>query len=111
MNHSAACCAWTIPESEVVPARIKTPTTERVIASSYEIICAAERIEPKRGNFEFEAQPASVIPYTLIEVSAKMNKIPALTSPTDHRIPEVSLNGIIANTPIAVTSEMNGANL
>ncbi len=74
-------CACTIPASDVVPARISTPTTDIVIASSYEIICAVERTLPRSGYFEPDDQPASEIPYTPIDVSAKMKRIPALTFP------------------------------
>jgi hypothetical protein len=37
--------------------------------------------------------------------------MPALTSPTLYAPPESPVNGMIAYVPIAVISEMNGANL
>src|SRR5579875_1600074 len=61
MNHEVAW-ACTIPTSDVDPARISTPTTDIVIASSYETICAVERTEPSSGYLELEAQPAREMP-------------------------------------------------
>ncbi len=37
------------------PTSMKTGTTERPIAISYEIICALERMPPRNGYFELLA--------------------------------------------------------
>ncbi len=42
------------------------------MAISYDTICAAERIAPRKAYFEFEAQPAMITPYTPTEVSANI---------------------------------------
>src|ERR1700716_4450197 len=108
-NHSRYC-ALTMSLSAVEPARISTPITDIDIDSSYEIICAVDRTEPSSGNFEPDDQPASEMPYTPIDVIEKISRIPAFTLPTPHSVPSKSAeNGMIANVPIAHTSEMNGA--
>src|SRR5579884_4136572 len=97
MNHRRYW-APTMSPSAVEPARMSTPITDIDIDSSYEIICAVERTDPSSGNFEPDAQPASEMPYTPIDVRAKMNKIPALTSPTLHGpVPLEPEKGMIAN--------------
>src|ERR1700676_5228674 len=109
MTNHMRYCALTMSPSAVEPARISTPITDIDIESSYEIICAVERTEPSNGNFEPEAQPANEIPYTPIEVSAKMNRMPAFTFPTDQSVPSaLAEKGMIAKVPIAQISEMNG---
>src|SRR5688572_22993345 len=64
--------AWaaTICDVDMVPAVMKTATMDRPIATSYEIICAAERRPPSSGYVEPDAQPASTTPYTAIEEQA-----------------------------------------
>ena len=56
---SPAPCASTMSTSEIEPAVITTPSRERPIATSYEINCAAERIEPRNEYLEPDAQPPS----------------------------------------------------
>ncbi len=56
-------------------ARI-TPAAAVVIASSYEMICALERIPPISENLLFEAQPARTMAYTESDVMAKMYRTP-----------------------------------
>src|SRR5262249_691267 len=53
--------AATICTIESEPASSSTPIVESPIASSYEIICAAERRPPSSAYLLFEDQPASVI--------------------------------------------------
>jgi hypothetical protein len=43
--------------------------------TSYEIICAAERKDPRNAYFELLAHPAIIIPYTFKDEIAKMNNI------------------------------------
>ena len=53
------------------PAHITTVTMTKPIDTSYDTICAAERSAPKSGYFEFDAQPAMIMPYTPSEETAK----------------------------------------
>src|SRR5205814_2179889 len=63
--HVLPCaCASTICEVDIEPAVMNTATMDRPIATSYEIICAAERRLPSSGYVEPDAQPASTTPYT-----------------------------------------------
>jgi hypothetical protein len=47
------------------------------MAISYETICAAERIAPRKAYLELDAQPAMTTPYTPIDVMAMMYSRPA----------------------------------
>merc|ERR1712025_1240066 len=60
------------------PAQIKTVIKTNPMLISYEIICAAERIEPKKAYLELLDQPAIIILYTPKEDTAKKYKIPKL---------------------------------
>jgi hypothetical protein len=42
------------------------------MAISYDTICAAERIAPRKAYLELDAQPERMMPYTPIEVIARM---------------------------------------
>jgi hypothetical protein len=50
------------------------------IDTSYETICAALRIAPKKAYFELLAQPERITPYTANPEIAKINKRLKLTS-------------------------------
>jgi hypothetical protein len=41
---------------------ISTPTSAKPMAISYDTICAAERIAPRKAYLELEAQPAMMTP-------------------------------------------------
>ena len=56
------CCWPTIADVDIDPAARKTPTNDRLIATSYEIIWAVERRPPSSGYVEPLDQPASTIP-------------------------------------------------
>src|SRR5262245_35914564 len=71
-------CASTISDRLRLPETISTTTSAKPIASSYDTICAAERIAPMNAYFEFDAQPAMITPYTPNDVSAMMYSSPAL---------------------------------
>ncbi len=73
----------------------KIGMTERPIATSYEIICALERMPPRNGYFEFEAQPASTMPYTLSDASAKTSSTPIPTSAMTPETSSCSPNGSV----------------
>ena len=55
-------CALTISVSDSEPAIMITPASDRPCATSYEISCAAPRIEPRNEYFEPDAQPPSISP-------------------------------------------------
>src|SRR4249919_101854 len=65
-NHSnrppLPACAITMSVRLRLPAAISTPTRAKPIAISYDTICAAARIAPSSAYFEFDAQPAMMIP-------------------------------------------------
>src|SRR3979490_527933 len=71
MPHGPACaCAILVRLSE--PAHRSTEMNTNPIETSYETICAAERSAARNGYFEFDAQPAMMMPYTPSEEIAKM---------------------------------------
>jgi hypothetical protein len=45
------------------------------IDTSYDIICADERIAPKKAYFELLDQPDKITPYTANDETANINKI------------------------------------
>ena len=47
--YQRCCCPDTMPDVDIVPAKMNTPTNDRLIATSYEIICALERSPPRSG--------------------------------------------------------------
>src|SRR3954468_6313617 len=55
-------CASTMSERFRLPDTMSTTTSAKPIASSYDTICAAERIAPRKAYFEFDAQPATMTP-------------------------------------------------
>src|SRR4051794_17023151 len=55
-------CHWTMSTSDSDPVIMITPASDRPCATSLEISCAAERIEPRNEYFEPEAQPPSIRP-------------------------------------------------
>src|SRR3982750_4086925 len=111
---SLPACAATICEVDIVPAVMKTATMLRPIATSYEIICAAERRPPSSGYVEPDAQPASTTPYTAIDEQASSTSTDTGTSVSCSagRCPNMFTtppNGITANAVNAVVAEMTGA--
>ena len=59
---SSASCAATMSTSESEPAMRITPSTESASDTSYETSCAQVRIDPRRENFESDAQPPTMKP-------------------------------------------------
>src|SRR5215218_2754034 len=57
-NHMSSCDS-TMLTNESEPAVITTPSSESPSDTSYEISCAAERIEPRNEYFEPDDQPPS----------------------------------------------------
>src|SRR5437867_10936469 len=70
-----ACCS-TMRFSETLPARSNTGIVDMPIAISYETICALERSPPRSEYLLFDDQPASTMPYTPSDDSARMNRNP-----------------------------------
>ena len=55
-------CPRTIADKFKLPDAIKTVTSAKPIAISYETICAADRRQPRNAYLELEAQPAMMTP-------------------------------------------------
>ena len=89
----------------MLPDTISTTTSAKPIAISYDTICAAARIAPRNAYFEFDAQPAMMIPYTPIDEIAITNSRPALMLPTALLGP----NGITAHAAKAGMIAIIGA--
>ena len=75
------------------------------IAISYDTTCAAERIAPRKAYFEFDAQPARMIPYTPSEVIASRYSRPALAFDSTS----FASKGTTAHAANAGTSAHSGA--
>src|SRR5215469_3079146 len=56
-----ACVATILPRF-MLPVAMRTPTSANPMAISYDTICAAERMAPRKAYFEFAAQPAMMTP-------------------------------------------------
>src|SRR5246127_2100861 len=87
------------------PDTISTPTSTKPIASSYDTICADARSAPRKAYFELEAQPATITPYTPIDVTAITYSRPALMSASTTP----GANGITAHAVIAGIITIAGA--
>src|SRR5438876_1219225 len=55
-------CASTIADRLSEPTHNRTVMMTKPIETSYETICAAERSAARKGYFEFDAQPAMMMP-------------------------------------------------
>src|SRR6185369_13473304 len=104
-------CALTISDMLRLPETISTTTSANPMASSYDTICAAERIAPMNAYFEFDAQPAMMTPYTPNEVSARMYSSPALmfdsiTSGANGITAHAAIAGMIASIGAAMYSTL-----
>src|SRR6185503_21155460 len=64
------------------PLIISTPMMERPNGTSYDTICAAERRPPISEYLLFDAQPPRMIPYTAVDVSARIRSSPTFTRVT-----------------------------
>src|ERR671919_65663 len=59
-----------VPMAHMVEIAVYSPTISstvmitKPIETSYDTICAAERSAARNGYFEFDAQPAMMMPYT-----------------------------------------------
>src|SRR5208282_650943 len=99
------CCARMMSPTLRLPDAIRTPTMAKPMAISYATICAAERIAPRKAYLELAAQPARMIPYTPIEVSARMYKSPASMFENARS----GANGMTAQTASEGINARNGA--
>lgn len=104
-------CDSTMVCIEKLPDIITTDENVAPIANSYEIICEADLIPPKKAYFELLDQPASIIPYTLNDETESINNVDSGTlieiSPLcDGIINQISTvqkkvnNGAITNSSI-----------
>jgi CRISPR/Cas system-associated exonuclease Cas4 (RecB family) len=75
-NQTDAACMRTSSVRFAVPAIATTGRIARLTATSYAIICAAERRAPRNAYFELLAQPASEIQYTESPLIARIIRIP-----------------------------------
>src|SRR4029078_12948163 len=88
----------TMPDVDSVPAISSTAARLRPSAASYEIICADARTDPSNGYFEPDDQPASITPYTLIQLRASTRRMPIggsaswmrVTCPNHSTVPSLS---------------------
>src|SRR5687768_9643963 len=64
------------------PVIISTPTIDSPNGTSYETICAAERRPPMSEYLLFDAQPPRMIPYTAVDVRARISSSPTFTRVT-----------------------------
>src|ERR1700722_18189441 len=62
ITYHTCCCARTMSLRLSDPAQSSTVTMTKPIETSYETICAAERSAPRKAYFEFDAQPAMMMP-------------------------------------------------
>jgi hypothetical protein len=76
MYHTVVSWEVTISVKFREPAIKITGIRTRLIETSYEIICAADRSAPRNAYLELLAHPAIMIPYTVSELSAKMTSKP-----------------------------------
>src|SRR5690349_3585806 len=88
MKHATTCGStfqalrsWycTIFTRSSEPDSISTPTIDRPNGTSYDTICAAERRPPISEYLLFDAQPPRMIPYTAVEVRARISSSPTFT--------------------------------
>src|SRR5437016_3612390 len=77
-HESGAIVAWrsTIVFSDTLPASSSTGIVDMPIAISYDTICALERRPPSNEYLLLEDQPASTMPYTPSDASARMKRNP-----------------------------------
>ena len=67
-----------------LPHSISTPTIDSPNGTSYDTICAAERSPPISEYLLFDAQPPRMIPYTPVEVSARISSSPTFVCVTTN---------------------------
>src|SRR3954463_12552862 len=106
--HASAPPAWcfTMSPRLRLPAAMMTPTSAKPIAISYATICAAERIAPRNAYFEFDDQPARMMPYTPADVSASTYNSAASTL----AMVNPGHSGITAQVASAGINASSGAN-
>jgi hypothetical protein len=75
-NQVVICCTYVSIDRFNDPENKTTGKMMRLIATSYEIICAADRSAPMKAYFELLDQPARIILYTPRELRARRNRMP-----------------------------------
>src|SRR5437773_6169996 len=86
--------------------------------TSYDTICAAERRPPISEYLLFEAQPPRMMPYTPVEVSARISSRPTFTRVTANvgggpngikqKTTKAGISGNIGPRKYATFSELEG---
>src|SRR6187200_140440 len=87
---------------------MKTATRDRPIATSYEITCADDLRPPSSAYVEPDDQPASTIPYTPTEATARMNSTPTERSVSCSGVSR-SVNGTDTTGPSGMTENATNA--
>lgn len=107
LNHTPSC-ARTLPDKFPVRAHILTHTTTKPIDTSYDTICAADRLAPLNAYFEFDAHPATTIPYTANDDTANLYLIPKLGSAYTLPSPTgITAQPIKAKTKVTLGAPLN----
>src|SRR5688572_10339516 len=75
-NGATAACCCTISFSDTLPASSNTGIVAMPMEISYDTICALDRSPPRSEYLLFDDQPARTIPYTPIDVIARMYRNP-----------------------------------
>src|SRR4051795_9629938 len=96
------------------PVTSTTAATDRLRAASYETIWADARTAPSSGYFDPDDQPASITPYTAIDVTPSRNRMPIGGSASCMyvvwwNIVNVPPTGTMANARNAGTIDRYGA--
>src|SRR5438552_7595846 len=117
-HERGATVAWrsTTSLSDTLPASNSTGIVDIPIAISYDTICALERSPPSSEYLLFEDQPASTMPYTPSDASARMNRKPigsgaSAMSIVPHLVSSGAAIGMTAQVSIAGMNESTGARM
>ena len=109
-------CRSTTSLSDTFPASSSTGMVAIPIAISYEIICALDRRPPSNEYLLFDDQPASTMPYTPSDASARMKRNPmgsgaSASSIRPHGESHGAPNGITAHVSSAGMKAIAGASM
>ncbi len=98
-------CDSTMFNIEKLPDIIITDEKVAPIANSYEIICEADLIPPKKAYLELLDHPANIIPYTLNDEIESINNV------DNGRLIDINplCDGIISHIKIVQKNVNNGA--
>src|SRR5438067_985837 len=116
LSHGPTAWRSTIVLSDTFPMRSSTGIVDMPIAISYDTICALDRRPPRSAYLLFDDQPASTMPYTPNEATARMNRNPigsgaSAMSIRPHGDAHGAANGITAHVSSAGMNAMAGARM